>query len=139
VKRIAIVAAAAIAATVLITRCYFAVLALVHGSPELVGESYRNSASWQAFRDALIAMIKVVFVPAIVGIAFAEIGQKQNLLFYLGAGLLGALVIYAVNVLRSDLPLNFRTAYLSVHMLVLGVIWGITYWLMAGRSAGLAR
>jgi len=77
----------------------------------------------------------LVFFPAAAAILLAEVFRWRSVLFYLlaglTAGLWSAVTLQATNMVATDVgPALFAAA---------GSVAGFVYWLLAGRSAGIAE
>ena len=91
---------------------------------------------------ALIGMAPIIaifvayfaFLPAILIVALAEwFGWRSWLAYALGGGLVGVAVYVLQSATRGDTP----ASELLPIMAASGIVAGLAYWLMAGRSAGL--
>lgn len=83
---------------------------------------------------ALIASI--AFLPAMVGILFAEAFSWRSLLFYTVAGGIGGLIYGLTFPDGMSTDYANRTAEITA---AAGVAAGLVYWLVAGRRAGAWR
>jgi hypothetical protein len=93
--------------------------------------------AWSTFVVFVLA-----FVPAVVAIAVAEARRLRSALFYACSGAIAAMLAWGVLV-RLDrlapgqaLSLAREQAFLVLAISAAGLIGGLVYWGIAGRSAG---
>ncbi|MEX3011750.1 hypothetical protein [Hoeflea sp. TYP-13] len=77
----------------------------------------------------------VAFFPAMIIILYSEFTRRRDWLFYaLTGGAIAAIAPLIITVIRSTgRPTDFEFLFMSI---ATGMIGGLAYWLVAGRSAG---
>jgi hypothetical protein len=91
----------------------------------------------------------LALVPATLAIIYAEAKRLRSATFYVTAGVVIATVCFGVvQVARGNLKISDVSfapdriagiALVGLYLCVVGVIGGLVYWLIAGRSAGAWR
>jgi len=117
---------------------------LIFGSFGLAREEIAGAFASSTFTVPLVTLFVayLAFIPSIVVIVAAEVLGRRDWLFYaLAGGVVGLVVLVAVFGIYPDPDDHdpLLHAWLTAAMIGAGLVGGVTYWLIAGRSAGTWR
>ncbi|MFZ1101504.1 MAG: hypothetical protein WAN86_01240 [Hyphomicrobiaceae bacterium] len=92
----------------------------------------------------------IVFIPAAIVVAIAEALRLRSSVFYAGAGVVAVMVGFSIFARNPAFPWSLVTMMAAIPKLILnreylmffwapGVVGGLVYWWIAGRTAGSWR
>ncbi len=103
-----------------------------------VGTDRDTLNGWFAVLDGALplwsALVSLSLIPAVLVLVVGEIGKIRSLLFYLAGGGIAIAGVPAMLRLSQAAPAPGDTTYLLV-LATAGFAAGLTYWLLAGRTA----
>jgi hypothetical protein len=119
---------------------------LLYAGPRLDDSGAPSSAYLLILLTGLASFLAAAyaFVPAALAITVAEFYALHAATYYAGAGLLGAVAAWMILLRRSffgNPGLALTPGYAPIWLIVgtAGVIGGLIYWRIAGRTAGAWR
>jgi hypothetical protein len=119
-----------------------AIALLIFAAQQLTADPVANIFFWSLATFGAGAVLFTSFVPAVIGIAVAEAFRIRSALIYTlaGAALMAAGYYsagfgwsYEESIDRAPPPIS-RAAEIAV---AVGAVFGLTYWTIAGRRAGV--